>query len=144
MKSLGNICFITLLKNAFSSPNPIHFHLLSVETSLFCNSEGLARPMASRRTLMKSILGREGKAVAIVFIPVYNDMGKSGYNWRSVPKTSQHGSCRPLCGNRDFLELCWSGALKGAERVSCVLVGIALGLRMNLITVAGSVLCCLW
>lgn len=66
MKSQGNICFITLSKNAFSSPNPIHFHLLSVETSLFYNSEGLARPVASRRTLMKSILGREGKAAAMV------------------------------------------------------------------------------
>lgn len=61
--------FITLSKNAFSSPNLVHFHLLSAETSLFCNSEGLTRPMASRRALMKSILGRGGEAVAGVFFP---------------------------------------------------------------------------
>lgn len=94
---------------------------------------------------MKSIFGREGEAAAIVFIPVYNDMGKSGYDWRSVPETGHHGSCRPLCGKMDLMiEVCLSGALKGAERVSYVLVGIALSLNMNLITVAGSVLCCPW
>lgn len=75
--------------------------------------------MASRSTLMKSILGREGEAAAIVFIPVYKDMGKNGYERVSVPKTSLHGSCRPLCGKMGLIEVCLSGALKGAERVSC-------------------------
>lgn len=100
--------------------------------------------MASRRTLMKSSLVREGEAAALVFIPIYSDMGKSGHDWRSVPKRSHHGSCRPLCEKMDLIEVCLSGALKGTERVCCVLVGIALSLKMNLITVAGSVLFCPW
>ncbi|PKU42303.1 hypothetical protein llap_7390 [Limosa lapponica baueri] len=53
---------------------------VSLVKSLPClwesSGEGLARPVASRKTLMKSILGREGEAAAIVFIPVYNDMDK--------------------------------------------------------------------
>jgi len=93
---------------------------------------------------MKSILGREGEAAAVIFIPVYNDVGKRGYDWRSVPKTSHHRSCRPVCGKLDLIEVCLSGALKDPERVSCVVVGTALSLKMNLIPGAGSVLCCLW
>lgn len=67
MKSLVNVCFITLLKNACSSPNLIHFCLWCIETSLFCNSEGLERPFASRRTLKKGVLG-ERREVAAIFI----------------------------------------------------------------------------
>lgn len=86
MKSLVNVCFITLLKNACSSPNLIHFCLWCIETSLFCNSEGLERPFASRRTLKKGVLGERREAAAI-FIPVYNGMGMAGRQYpKQVPK----------------------------------------------------------
>lgn len=65
---------------------------------------------------MKSILGREGEAVAVVFFPVTVIRTRVGI---AGDLSCHHGSCKPLCGNTDLAEVNWSGGLKGAGRVLC-------------------------